>query len=91
MYSFIKDIKFMEQLKKQGFDETCCLTMVEDKLFFSGNRRDGIYQYFRANQPIAGNIAKPTGAGNEAITIEGNYSVVWEQLGSQFYYIMNIM
>lgn len=31
MYSFVKDIIFMEQLKNNGFDATYCLTMVKDK------------------------------------------------------------
>ncbi|MBO4699194.1 hypothetical protein J5690_06240 [bacterium] len=29
MYSFCKDIKFMEQCKQNGFDETFCLTLVD--------------------------------------------------------------
>ena len=33
MYSFIKDILFMEQLKDDGFDATYSLTVVNDKNF----------------------------------------------------------
>ena len=39
MYSFIKDIAFMEQLKNNGFDYTHCLTMVNDKNFYSGKKQ----------------------------------------------------
>ena len=36
MYSFIKDIVFMEQLKSKGFNASYCLTMVNDKNFIQG-------------------------------------------------------
>ena len=29
MYSFVKDIKFMEQLKERGFTNTCCVVLVK--------------------------------------------------------------
>ena len=39
MYSFIKDIVFMEQLKKYGFTETYTLTLVDDPLFYESGRK----------------------------------------------------
>ena len=39
MYSFIKDIVFMEQLKKYGFTETYTLTFVDDSLFYESGRK----------------------------------------------------
>ena len=35
MYSFSKDIKFMEELKTKGFNNTYCLTLVNDKNFYT--------------------------------------------------------
>ena len=61
MFSFVKDIKFMEELKEAGFDNTYCLTLVQDKNLYSGQRRDGIYSYFRSKAPVQGTICKPTG------------------------------
>ena len=61
MFSFVKDIKFMEELKEAGFDNTYCLTLVQDKNLYSGQRRDGIYSYFRSKDPVQGTICKPTG------------------------------
>lgn len=33
MYSFIKDIRFMEQVESAGFTKTFCICMVDDKNF----------------------------------------------------------
>ena len=46
MFSFVKDIKFMEKMKEAGFTAAYCLTLVEDKNFYPGQKRDGIYMYF---------------------------------------------
>jgi hypothetical protein len=46
MYSFAKDIKFMEEVKDRGFTKTACVVLVSDKLFYSGKMVDGIYKYF---------------------------------------------
>lgn len=77
MFSFIKDIKFMEQVKnaklkdvcKEGkFAETYVLTLVDNKNFYSSNRgKNKIYSYFRKNcvdipKEI---IEKPTGNKEE--------------------------
>ena len=77
MFAFIKDIKFMEELKQAGFSDTYCLTLVQDKKFFSGKKQDGIYSYFRGKKSIHGIITKPTGHKNELIKIKGTYSIEW--------------
>ena len=76
MYSFIKDIKFMETLKKKDkrFIRTYSIVLVnslddkKNKLFFeyrNGLKTDGIYQYFRGKdnklKSISGIIDKPVG------------------------------
>jgi hypothetical protein len=80
MFSFIKDIKFMEQVKnaklkdvcKEGkFAETYVLTLVDNKNFYLSNRgKNEIYSYFRKNGsgiqiPKDKDIIKPTGNKEE--------------------------
>ncbi len=70
MFSFIKDIKFMEQVKnadaelkdvcKEGkFTETYVLTLVDNKNFYLSNRgKNEIYSYFRKNNDFRIQIPK---------------------------------
>lgn len=90
MFSFIKDIKFMEQLKENGFESTYCLTLVQDKVFYSGDKKDGIYAYFRSNAPIHGTITKPTGKRDETILVNGSYCIKWETCGEMHFYLQKI-
>jgi hypothetical protein len=82
MFSFIKDIKFMEEIQNGGFTATYCLTFVQDKNFYSG-KNGGIYAYFRGENPtpVQGDIQKPTGNNEERITITINknrkYAIHW--------------
>lgn len=46
MYSFVKDIKFMEELKDRGFNKTATVTLVSDRSFYEGHNNEGIYKYF---------------------------------------------
>lgn len=81
MYSFIKDIVFMEQLKSSGFTDTYTLTVVNDKNFYQGKSTGkDIYQYFRnIPQNITGKIFKPTGPSKsiEYLEVHNTYSVQW--------------
>ncbi len=54
MYSFVKDIVFMENLKSAGFTNKYVLTIVDDDKFYKGNKKTGIYQYFRDKKPVEG-------------------------------------
>ena len=90
MFSFIKDIKFMEQMKESGFDKTYCLTLVDDKNFYSGKKIDGIYSYFRNAEKIQGTIIKPTGKKDEIIDIHGGYNINWNACGNRKYYLLEI-
>lgn len=42
MYAFVKDIKFIEELKTLGFTKTFAIVMVKDRPFHTGNRNLGI-------------------------------------------------
>jgi hypothetical protein len=82
MYSFITDIKFMEEVKKEGFNKTFCLTLVDDKLFYEGVNNEGIYKYFRGDALINGEIQKPTGKTKDSVKIDGKYKIDWVHLYS---------
>lgn len=90
MFSFVKDIKFMEQLKQNGFDSTFAVTLVSDNNFVTGNKTDGIYSYFRDGKEINGIITKPTGAKNESVEIYGSYQINWIESGKYHYYIVEL-
>jgi hypothetical protein len=80
----------MEELKEAGFDSTYCLTLVQDKNFYSGSKQDGIYAYFRGNDPVHGEIVKPTGKRDEIICIDGSYKIIWVQCTDMMYYLQQI-
>lgn len=91
MYAFTKDILFMEQLREHGFIQTCAVTLVEDRPFYAGDQKTGIYQYFRCGMPITGSVYKPTGStkGKEHIDISGSYTVRWQNLDEKRrYYVI---
>lgn len=91
MYSFVKDIKFCEQLTQSGFDGAIAVTVVNDKLFYDGKIVDGIYKYFRQSVPISGLIEKPTGPNNESIVIDGSYNINWNDInGDSKYFCVSI-
>lgn len=84
MYHFVEDIRFMEQLEKEGFNSTYCLTLVDDKLFYTKSTGEkDIYKYFResADNPVKGKIEKPTGKDNENkfITLDKEYNIDWKE------------
>lgn len=91
MFSFIKDIKFMEELKSLGFQATFCVCLVDNKDFYLGQSQ-GIYQYFRQpNQPIQGMIQKPTGKKDECFELNSVYNIIWQELAVNYrYYIVRI-
>lgn len=90
MFCFIKDIKFMEQMKENGFNDTYCLTIVSDKKFYYGKKLDGMYAFFRDGKLVNGLINKHTGKRDEQIIINGNYKINWEGCGDKRYYLVQI-
>ena len=51
MFQFCKDIKFLEQLKKFGFEDNIFLVIANDKNFWQSQPVEGIiYQYFRVER-----------------------------------------
>mgnify|MGYP000754840558 CR=1 FL=1 len=76
MFSFCKDIQFIEQLKKSGFKQALLIIFADDPLFYSG-KGDGIYGYFRQKRKLSGLVKKPTGRKDEAINLSGSYVIEW--------------
>ena len=80
MYSFCKDIVFLEQLVKAGFENAYFIAVADDRLFYSGDKKDGIYSFFRSNKPIEGKITKPTGRQDDSVVVEGSYYANWNSI-----------
>ena len=76
MFSFCKDILFLEQLKKAGFEKAYFLAVVDHANFYSG-KNVGIYSLFRNGKSITGQIVKPTGSKDHNLNIEGGYTANW--------------
>lgn len=87
LFSFCKDILFLEQLVQAGFQSAYFLAVVEDKLFYSGADA-GIYSYFRTGKTITGRIQKPTGTKSHEVTINGNYTAVWHPITDEMKYCL---
>ena len=83
MFSFVKDIAFLEELKKDIHFKNCyAVVLVDDHNFYDGAAPEGsIYPFFRASSLINGRINKPTGAKNESYNIAGRYRIEWRDLG----------
>jgi hypothetical protein len=94
MFSFVEDIKFMEELKVQGFTKTAAVVLVADKLFYQGTKIDGIYKYFRKEYSVYGKIFYPITSkvnNKDSITLNGKYDFVWKDLGNGYkYYVIEI-
>lgn len=79
MFSFCKDIAFIEELRGEGFDSAALIIFADDKLFYSGDSSD-IYGYFRNRKPLHGEIQKPTGNKDDKVSIRGQYKVEWKTI-----------
>ena len=93
MYSFCKDIVLLEQMVRGGFEKAYFVDVVDDPLFYSGRtgRTDGIYAYFRSNQPIEGSIQKPTGRKDESVDVQGSYHINWNPIqGKSKYCVVEV-
>lgn len=79
MFSFCKDIVFVEELNSQGFLHTALLIFADDRPFYQGST-EGIYGFFRGGRPLQGRIQKPTGSKDTEVFIRGLYTVKWKQI-----------
>lgn len=89
MFSFCKDIAFLEQLVSSGFQSAYFLAIADDPLFYSQTKNcENIYGLFRGDRPITGVIPKPTGAKDRIVTIYGSYKAVWLPISGQTKYCL---
>lgn len=87
IYSFCKDISFLEQLVSSGFKSAYFLVIVDDPLFYSGKDND-IYGLFRSGKKITGEIRKPTGLKDEVINIKGSFTASWHPISEKMKYCL---
>ena len=97
MFSFCKDIAFLEQLVKSGFHSAYFIAVAEHTHFYEKKgKTDGIYRFFRADEPMTGKIFKPTGTKeakeNTSVTINGHYQVKWLPItdGKNYYLFIQV-
>ncbi|MDO4223690.1 MAG: hypothetical protein Q4D05_06670 [Acinetobacter sp.] len=87
MYSFAKDIQFMEQLKQGlGFGATFFVAFVDHAQFYKKEKGklDGIYGYFRAGEILKGKISKLTGADKgHSVELQQEYQIKWFPLENE--------
>jgi hypothetical protein len=87
MFSFCKDIAFLEELTAAGFSKAAFVVFAEDPLFYRGSG-NGIYAFFRAGRPLQGHIQKPTGSKDAEVCIRGTYQIEWKPVRGDLRYAM---
>lgn len=102
MYSFIKDIRFLEGLTKRGdhnenyFEEGYFICLVDDLLFYEvKSKKEGIYKYFRNENyqvKIQKTTRKPTGVNKKLsdfnIELDKEYNEKWEPVENERKYLI---
>jgi hypothetical protein len=88
MFKFCQDICFLEQLTSNGFVRGLFLCVVDNPGFYRIRQSQGIYRYFTGNDPLTSAIAKPTGAKDQVIHIQGNCHVEWNAITDGIKYAM---
>lgn len=92
MFSFVKDVKFLEQLKDAGFSGCCSLVVINEKPFYQGGNHSGIYRIFRETHCISGTIQKPTANRDHvSVFINGSYPFTWKQINQNKMYYCIVM
>lgn len=85
MFSACKDVKFLEQLVKSGFNKCYFMMFAINPLFYTNRSSDsGIYKMFRSEKIIKGEVRKPTRKNgkviDETLDIDGEYKIDWRIL-----------
>ena len=100
MFSFIKDIRFLEGLTKKGdqnkkcFDKGYFICLVDDPLFYEVKyKKDGIYKYFRNENYdviISKTTEKPTGKNEDKfnIVLDKKYNEQWKHKNDKIKYLI---
>jgi len=102
MYSFVKDLRFLEGLTKKGdqnekcFDKGYFICVVDDPLFYEIKyKKDGIYKYFRNEDYgviIPKTTRKPTGKNKTSsdfdLELDKEYNEKWEPIENERKYLI---
>ncbi|MCL1927211.1 MAG: hypothetical protein FWG07_00265 [Treponema sp.] len=89
MFSFIKDIKFLEELKESNkFSKCYLITVTDNQNFWVGEEKNGIYPYFRNGKIITGTFTKPTGNKDKEYKLNKKYKAEWQDLKDGFRYFI---
>ena len=82
MFSFCKDMKFLEQLRDNGFQNNLFIAFADDNNFWNDKGKEGtIYYKFRNTKTLSGQIIKPTGTKDKIIELNGEYKIEWMPIG----------
>jgi hypothetical protein len=95
MMHFIKDLQFMEQLKKYGFTNTFCLCLVDtglNKAFYDGESTTSPYCFFRGVKLVLIHGKIQDLYADKTYEIEGSYQISWIDCnnGNNKYYLIKI-
>jgi len=89
MFSFCKDIKFLEQLKQAGFDKNFFLALTNNSDFWIDKGPEGtIYEKFRKNKILEGKFTKPTGKKNQTVDLNGSYPINWRSINEKIRFFL---
>ena len=89
MFSFIKDIKFLEELKENGFKTNLFVAFANDKNFWNSKGEKGtIYYLFRNIKKLYGHIQKPTGKKDKTISLKDSYEINWKNIQEDLKYFI---
>jgi len=83
MFEACRDLQFLEQLTAMGFRGGLFAMHVDDPCFYQNGTKEGIYAFFRAGQPLAATIMKPTGSKDQLVNLLGSYNVQWQPYGAK--------
>jgi len=61
MFKISKDVAFIEQLVQSGFNKSYSLVLANSRPFYMDKGGAEIYEMFRENKEIKGEVNKPTG------------------------------
>ncbi|MFA5527575.1 MAG: hypothetical protein WC996_03090, partial [Peptostreptococcales bacterium] len=89
MFSFAKDLKFLEQLTKEGYKENLFIVFADDPNFWGSEGKKGsIYYWFRKKKEFITRIKKPTGKKDKVICLKQNYKIDWKLIKNNLKYFV---
>ena len=92
MFHFCQDVKFLEQLKESGFTDNFFLAITPQSNFWSDQGREGtIYEKFRKEKELYGEIKNQIGDSIEKVTLNGRHKINWLTINDTTrYFVMRI-